>query len=196
MKRELYFATPIYIEDVGTPEYNKFLEEKIKDWSTKEKGLTISNSSGWHSPTNMHEDPTFEHLVGELDYAMKRIFMDESLDNEPFLANMWANINYKGSYNKAHLHANSLWSGVYYIKTPKDCGVLKLQDPKSVSLMVKPKRNNNNFPQHSWTQISFEAVAGRLIIFPSYLTHWVEENKNEEERISVSFNVLQKGMFV
>jgi hypothetical protein len=26
--RELYFATPVYIKDVGTPEYNKYLRRK------------------------------------------------------------------------------------------------------------------------------------------------------------------------
>ena len=32
--RELYFATPVYIKDVGTPEYNQYLEEKIKTYQT------------------------------------------------------------------------------------------------------------------------------------------------------------------
>jgi hypothetical protein len=37
--RELYFATPVYIKDVGTPEYNKYLEEKIVNWSKNDEGL-------------------------------------------------------------------------------------------------------------------------------------------------------------
>jgi uncharacterized protein (TIGR02466 family) len=49
---------------------------------------------------------------------------------------MWANINPPGGYNRPHMHPNSLWSGVYYIKTPKNCGHLKLEDPRSVALMT------------------------------------------------------------
>jgi hypothetical protein len=29
MNRELYFATPIYVKDVGTPEFNAQLEQNI-----------------------------------------------------------------------------------------------------------------------------------------------------------------------
>jgi hypothetical protein len=37
--RELYFATPVYIKDIGTPEYNKYLEEQIVNWSKTMKDL-------------------------------------------------------------------------------------------------------------------------------------------------------------
>jgi hypothetical protein len=37
--RELYFATPVYIKDVGTQEYNDYLTDKIINWSKKDEGL-------------------------------------------------------------------------------------------------------------------------------------------------------------
>ena len=46
--RELYFATPIYIKDVGNPEYNKYLEDKIIHWSKSDAGLKKTNVNGWH----------------------------------------------------------------------------------------------------------------------------------------------------
>ena len=49
--RELYFATPVYIKDIGTPEYNKYLEEKIVNWSKNDEGLKKTNMYGWHSTT-------------------------------------------------------------------------------------------------------------------------------------------------
>jgi hypothetical protein len=39
MNRELYFSTPVYIKDVGTSEYNKYLEENIIAWSKQDEGL-------------------------------------------------------------------------------------------------------------------------------------------------------------
>ena len=47
--RELYFSTPVYIKDIGTPEYNKYLEEKIVNWSKNDEGLKKTNMYGWHS---------------------------------------------------------------------------------------------------------------------------------------------------
>ena len=36
MNRELYFATPVYVKDVGTPEFNNQLEQNIVNWSKKD----------------------------------------------------------------------------------------------------------------------------------------------------------------
>ena len=196
MNRELCFATPVYIKDVGTPEYNKYLEEKIIAWSKQDKGIVKTNVNGWHSKTDMHEKLEYKHLVEELYIAQEEIYKDECLDNGPHLGNMWANINYKGGFNKLHIHPNSLWSGVYYVKTPKECGHLKIEDPRSLSLMVRPRKTKKKEPQHLCREVYFEPVAGRLIMFPAWLNHMVETNQSDEPTISISFNFLQKGMFV
>ena len=98
--------------------------------------------------------------------------------------------------NRAHQHPNSLWSGVYYIKTPKKCGHLKIEDTRTMSLMSIPKKLIREEPKHLWREVHFEPIAGRLIMFPSWVNHCVEENISDDIRISVSFNFLQKGMFV
>ena len=66
--------------------------------------------------------------------SQKTIYDQEHLDSEPVLGNMWANINPPGGMNRAHQHPNSLWSGVYYIKASKNCGNLKIDDPRSDQL--------------------------------------------------------------
>ena len=68
-------------------------------------------------------------MLVKKQYTNKNIY-----DSEPVLGNMWANINPPGGMNRAHQHPNSLWSGVYYIKAPKNSGHLKIDDPRSVSL--------------------------------------------------------------
>ena len=35
----------------------------------------------------------------------------------------------------------------------------------------------------------FNPTEGRMIVFPSYLYHYVQENKSNQDRISVSFNI-------
>jgi len=196
MNRELYFATPIYVKDVGTPEFNAQLEQNIINWSRQDKGVQKTNVNGWHSPTNMHEKPEYKMLVDILYQAQQFIYKDESLDNEPFLGNMWANINPPGGYNRAHTHPNSLWSGVYYVKAPINSGHLKVEDPKPCINISRPRRKQGQLPKHLWNEVHFEPIAGRLIMFPSWLNHCVDTNQSNDIRISVSFNFLQKGMFV
>ena len=196
MNRELYFATPIYVKDVGTPEFNAQLEQNIINWSRQDKGVQKTNVNGWHSPTDMHLKPEYKMLVDLLHQAQHFIYKDELLDNEPFLGNMWANINPPGGYNRAHTHPNSLWSGVYYVKAPINSGHLKVEDPKPSINISRPRRKQGQLPKHLWNEVHFEPIAGRLIMFPSWLNHCVDTNQSNDIRISVSFNFLQKGMFV
>jgi len=196
MNRELYFATPVYVKDVGTPEFNAQLEQNIINWSRQDKGVQKTNVNGWHSPTDMHLKPEYKMLVDLLHQAQHFIYNDELLDNEPFLGNMWANINPPGGYNRAHTHPNSLWSGVYYVKAPINSGHLKVEDPKPSINISRPRRKQGQLPKHLWNEVHFEPIAGRLIMFPSWLNHCVDTNQSNDIRISVSFNFLQKGMFV
>jgi uncharacterized protein (TIGR02466 family) len=196
MFRELHFPTPIYIADIKHPTLNQELERDIVAWSKQDKGITRTNVQGWHSTTNMHKLPQFKKLVDMLYACQKTIYNQEHLDSEPVLGNMWANINPPGGMNRAHQHPNSLWSGVYYIKAPKNSGHLKIDDPRSPAAMVRPKQKEGKTPARLWRETHYEPIAGRCIMFPSWLMHCVDPNNSNDIRISVSFNFLQKGMFV
>ena len=195
MKQELHFATSVYIFDIGNNNFNKYLEEHILKWQKEDKGIQRTNVNGWHSLDSMHKKEEYKPLVEDLYKAQKIIYEKENYNLEPYLGNMWANVNSPGAYNRPHIHPNSLWSGVYYVKTPKNCGDLKIEDPTSIGLMTLPNRKEP-IPKHSLREISYDPIAGRLIMFPSYLNHCVDTNNSNDIRISVSFNFLQKGMFV
>ena len=196
MFRELHFPTPIYIADIKHPTLNQELEKDITDWANKDKGITRTNVKSWHSPTNMANLPEYKKLVSMLYACQKTIYEQEHLESEPFLGNMWANINPPGGMNRAHQHPNSLWSGVYYIKAPKNCGYLKIDDPRSSAAMVRPTQKKGTLPVRLYRETHYEPIAGRCIMFPSWLMHCVDPNESNDIRISVSFNFLQKGMFV
>jgi len=78
----------------------------------------------------------------------KKLFTTKNtLDSEPVLGNMWANINPPGGMNRAHQHPNSLWSGVYYVKAPQNSGQLKIEDPRSVAAMSRPRQKPGKLPE-------------------------------------------------
>ncbi len=196
MHRDLHFPTPIYIADIKHPTLNQELERDIVAWSKQDKGVVRTNVQGWHSTTNMHELPQFKKLVDMLYACQKTIYEQEYYESEPVLGNMWANINPPGGMNRAHQHPNSLWSGVYYIKAPKNSGHLKIDDPRSSAAMCRPQQKDVEKPARLFRETHYEPIAGRCIMFPSWLMHCVDPNNSNDIRISVSFNFLQKGMFV
>ena len=196
MFRELHFPTPIYIADIKHPTLNQELERDIMAWANKDKGIRRTNVKGWHSTTNMANLPEYRKLVNMLFACQKTIYDQEHYESEPYLGNMWANVNPPGGMNRAHQHPNSLWSGVYYIKAPKNCGNLKIDDPRSSAAMCRPRQKEGEKPSRLFREIQYEPIAGRCIMFPSWLMHCVDPNESNDIRISVSFNFLQKGMFV
>ena len=196
MFRDLVFPTPIYIADIKHPTLNQQLEQNIINWSNQDKGVVRTNIKGWHSTTDMNLKPEYQDLVNMLYEAQRTIYDQEHLDSEPFLGNMWANINPPGGMNRAHIHPNSLWSGVYYVKASKNSGQLKIEDPRSVALMVRPRMKQGKPPRRLWREDNYEPKTGRLIMFPSWLNHCVDTNESNNIRISVSFNFMQKCFMV
>ena len=88
-----------------------------------------------------------------------------------------------------------MWSGVYYVKVPKNSGKLFLEDPRPGPNTYMPRRADN-IPEALWRVCAYDAIEGRMIFFPSWLPHGVDLNMNTEKgeknwRISVSYNFIQ-----
>jgi uncharacterized protein (TIGR02466 family) len=193
MITEHHFPTMIYIKDFPDSEkLNKYLEPKIIQWSQQDKGEQKTNAGGWHSTTDMNKKEEYNPLTIELFNMQEEIFKKENLSRKPVCGNMWANINGPGNYNRPHLHPNSLFSGVYWVKTPKNSGNLMLYDPRPGIQMTMPNRKDGKLPPEYWREVHYEPKAGRCIMFPSWLWHEVKPNKSNDTRISVSFNFLQR----
>ena len=191
MIKEGFFPTLIYAEDFKLD--TNQMAQNITQWSKEDKGVTKTNVNGWHSTTDMHTKPEYKPLVDELFRMVYQVFNEEFLDGEPKLGNMWANINPPGGYNKAHVHPNAVFSGVYYVKTPSNCGRLVCNDPRPGIQTCMPTRKKVEIPKYLWRDVHLQPTENRAIIFPSWLWHSVEPNQSNENRISVSFNFIQDG---
>ena len=193
MNTEYHFPTPIYIKDLpNAAKINPYLEEKIIQWSKQNRGISRTNAGGWHSKTDMNKKQEYNVLTKELFDMQFEIYKKELLDFKPVLGNMWANINHPGCFNRPHLHPNSLFSGVYWIKTPPNSGNLMLYDPRPGTHTTLPNRKEGKLPPQLWREVHYEPVAGRIIMFPAWLWHEVKPNESNDTRISVSFNFLQR----
>jgi uncharacterized protein (TIGR02466 family) len=195
MIKAAYFPTIIYAKDLQLD--NRLFEREVIEWSKKDKGIKRTNMIGWHSTTDMHKIPVFKPLVDELFKMQIEMYREEFLSREPIIGNMWANINPPGGYNRPHIHPNSHFSGVYYIKAPQNSGDIVFNDPRSGAHMIMPERiKDSKPPSHLWREVRINPLEGRLIMFPSWLWHCVDPNESNDIRISVSFNFIQKGFDV
>ena len=190
---DLFFPTPIYWSDLAdTTNLNENLIKNIEEWEKKDRGLKNTNQGGWHSTTDMYLKKEYEPLVEALNKFQKQIRIEEGYIHPTVLVNMWANINPPGCSNRSHNHPNSQWAGVYYVKTPHNCGNLVLEDPRPGYAMTAPQQiAPDKLPPRLLPNVGYIPVAGRLMMFPSFLNHYVDINKSTENRISVSFNFIQ-----
>ena len=95
------------------------------------KGIWRSNSGGgWHSQNNYHE---FENVLNRvLQKNLERYFLNQDIFKssvDPHIVGLWININGKGHSNKLHHHPIADLSGVFWIKTPIDCGKIEFSSP-------------------------------------------------------------------
>ena len=188
---EKFFPTLVYGKDVELN--NNQLAQDMINWSNQDKGVSKTNFKGWHSTTDMHTKPEYSQLVTELMRMQKEIYNNEHIDRHAILGNMWANINPPGGMNMPHIHPNALFSGVYYVKSNPKSGRLKIYDPRPGAQMYMPTRKPGDPGRDMWRDGNIEPIEGRIIMFPSWLWHSVEQNQSDDIRISVSFNFVQDG---
>jgi len=194
MITEYLFPTLIYIKEIpNADKLNQYLEQRITQWSQSDKGEQKTNAGGWHSKTDMNKRKEYNPLTMELFNMQQEIYQKQKLDLKPVLGNMWANINYPGCYNRPHVHPNALFSGVYWIKTPKNSGSFMAYDPRPGIHMSMPTRTEEkHLPAELWREVQYSPKAGTCMMFPAWLWHEVKPNKSNDTRISVSFNFLQR----
>ena len=109
-------------------------------------------------------------------------------------ADVWFHITRRGGYFGLHNHAMASWSGVYCVDagrddgTHPDGGALTFANPFSIAAMfLDPANAAMRAPYNSFNR-SFKLVPGQLIVFPSWLQHYVQPFHGEGERITVAFN--------
>jgi uncharacterized protein (TIGR02466 family) len=147
--------------------------------------------TSYNSVHRMHRvSPTFAELERRLRRHLRSFVSALQFDlqqRELLMTDCWVNIMPRQVVHGLHLHPLSTISGTYYVKTPKGCAGLKLEDPRLERFMAAPPRLPTSRPENRpWVVIP--AQAGELVLFESWLRHEVPPNPVAAERISISFN--------
>jgi len=175
------FTTEIYVELLDT--VNSDLIPKILEYKETHPSVSKSNEGGWQSDIiNFDEIDWLLPLISETRNKIQNVFDNYGILNEGVFK-YWMNVNEPGNSNVKHRHTDGTFSGVIYIKVPENSGdiVFHRENMFFGSLMyITPKTK---------PAISLSPQEGGLLLFPCFLDHEVTENKSQDTRISIAFNV-------
>lgn len=209
-------------------EYKKFIKEK--DYKS-ETDITIINNDffkyqgaylrgkthelnddlfvlngGWNELENSESLKQLKEYI----YKCVLLYFKDSIKSEYELdivsskhlnAYCWISIHSNDSYHPSHTHADSIISGVYYIRVPSNNShKILFQDPKGIDL-YNPESTFDIIPPPFDNEFEFKPCDGDLILFPSWLSHRVcpssssstdkiDTDIENESRLSLAFNVL------
>ena len=191
-KPNLIFPTPIWTMQLDNYEnVNELMFNYIKSQQKSDEiGINKSNVKGWHSKDFDLNDKDPQTFIAFILPAIEQVMTDMNWDKIKQTAkinNMWAIINTGGSANLRHQHGNSTISGAYYVRAPINSGDIVFYDPRPAPVYSHPNVTNPNILNAQVNGVS--PKEGALVLFPSYLDHSVNENKSDEERIVISFNI-------
>ena len=199
----LAFPTPIGCYRLPPSEaaaMNDDLRRIILERERCEASQNRANAGGWHSQQDLLEwdDPVVgrlrpllreavEHMARSAMSVIRRADVSPGAVG-PLTIKAWANISRRGNYHRIHNHPRSCWSGVYYVAVGSSApdhplsGLLELMDPRPFTEMV-------NTPGEPFGQkLAIPPEAGTIIVFPSWIYHFVNPYHGDGERISIAFN--------
>ncbi len=149
----------------------------------------LASSQGWQSDQTLHELEDFRDLVSCVNSMAKRVLRFLRIGYDAFeITGCWANVLAKGAAHRAHSHPNNFLSGVYYIRTHPGTDTINFHDPRNQTSVIRPPVVE--LTAENTDQVVVSVKNGTLLVFPSYLQHSVDTNMSEEERISISFNIM------
>ena len=184
------FPTPIWVIDLE-PELFEGLNTNILRNFDQMIGERPSVPVGdtLQTDNDLHTFEEFAELTYHIIEGVRGFLEFLKVDHTNFeITGCWGNINPVGGINTPHTHPNNYLSGVYYVQTMEGADSIFFSDPRPQAVVVRPPVSKENI--YSGNEVSMEAKDGRLLIFPAWLSHGVPPNHGNQDRVSISFNIM------
>jgi uncharacterized protein (TIGR02466 family) len=174
---------------------DNFLQETyVKNIKNQILSIYNKDQTNWQSGPNLHEQETFKVLSDEIKKISSHFLINaqKQIFEDLIITSMWANILKTGEFHRPHTHSNNTLSGVFYVQANSEKSAkIYFTDPRPQAAVLSPDFSEYN-GDNCYT-CHYPSITNRLILFPSWLNHYVETNSVNEDRISVSFNLMYKG---
>jgi uncharacterized protein (TIGR02466 family) len=184
----LHVLFPTLVYEKTIDEDYSYIEKKLKtkqfdtckQWRCNMK-TSIDN---W----NLIEDEMFAPLLEKIKKEVSQFSETFGAYGNARAVDGWINISAPGSYQEYHIHTDCHFSVSYYIKSKPDSGNIVFRSHECNSdMFTLPLREFKPASYKTWASAP---TPGKLLIFRSNLQHMVEQNRSNEDRISLSANFV------
>jgi uncharacterized protein (TIGR02466 family) len=194
MTAAFWFATPIYSGDLSPDELALVSDELDSALGAAADSFhAVGRESGLLS-TFRHEGSNnfiaeyrLQHLARQILKHAEQFCRDLGIDRYESMKieKSWVSIIAPAGFQFAHSHSPSMVSGIYYHRTSSTGGSVIFESP-NVYFNIYDFPNNGN---QCRKDVEYTPQVGRLLLFPSWLTHFVDVNRTQDERVSLSFDL-------
>ena len=180
------------IKDFDT--FKQDLIDWIYEYKNNDPGISkISNKRGWQSVSKeVFTEESFEPFKNKLIPCVTELTNEFRVVRQMDLVQMWLNVNGSFSYNVSHRHPGCDLAGVLWIKQTPESGrfVFDNMDTGYRDAMLLNATDRDYLEEKKMPpEYVPKYTDGTMIIFPAGVSHRVEINETEEDRISLSFNI-------
>jgi uncharacterized protein (TIGR02466 family) len=193
MKRHEIFPVPIWEFTYSEAEaFREKIVPMFKDIENKnpnkEMTYTKEGYTSYGPITNILDYDECKEMKNFIMGNVVEAVKDLGLEGYCNMTGSWFNNNRKYSSHGPHNHVPDTISGIYYVQAEENDARISFHDQNKIS----------NWPWKAPSVIndmtrrvhSFKPKTGRLLLFPSYIEHSVEQQLTDNERISISFNAF------
>ncbi len=166
---------------------NRTVRDSLHEMNPRLPELAPGDS--WQSDHQLHTLDEFRELVSRIMRSTGTILKFLKIGYQEIeLTGCWANVTARGASHAMHSHPNNFLSGVYYVQTWPGADTINFHDPRPQAGVVR--QPVTELTGQNVDQVVIKVTNGTLLMFPSYLTHSVSPSESNEQRISVSFNLM------
>jgi uncharacterized protein (TIGR02466 family) len=194
MSQVMMFPTPLYRVD-DLPNVNRHAILEVCETRRQfDSGRVVSNRNGWQSSDLVEAEYKHLPIVSMWDACIeisKKIGEESGLSNkyEHSVGTSWININGKrDDYNQQHCHPGTYLACVYYVSVPEGSGDIVFCDPRAGH--ASNVLHHERITGVNCVEVIVSPKQGELILFPGWLYHFVKQNDNDEERITIATNIV------
>lgn len=198
MSVDLFFAVPLIVRDVD-PAVRETIRKKVSAYLKSESAeRTVVPSpeesvatSFYRREASILADAGLEELEA-IVLSTAKAYLEQTLKLPPRhleIEHAWINVFEPGAQEGQHTHDGSLLSCSYYVDAPENCGCIVFPDP------IGARRSYREFTRTAGQEllnrrdIAVEPQPGRLVMFESWMPHYVQCNKSDKVRISIAINL-------
>ena len=194
IEHQQIFPTNLFLIDEFIPQSTKsekqvidIMKKYISDlWQKRDY------DNNWQTKSaDLHKKKEFHHFSTLVIKTGKDICKTLGYDVEDLvITDMWANVLKNTEHHPMHTHSNNFLSGTYYLQSDQKSSIV-FHDPRPAADVIVPRKKETNTLNASL--LSYASKQNRAVFFPAWLPHWVQQNKSNNKRISIAWNMQVKG---